>query len=53
MIRRRKVDAIRFSNRRLDRAIDKIGMPPRRHGRSRSFFDLFMDGVTMAPRRRR
>ena len=53
-MRTRKFDAIRFINRRLDRAIRQYGraVAPRRQSKRKSFFDTFMDEATGAPRRR-
>jgi hypothetical protein len=53
-MRKKKFDTIRFINRSLDRAIDKAGkaMAPRKQPRGRSFFDIFMDEATGAPKRR-
>jgi hypothetical protein len=52
-MRKKKFDAIRFINRNLDRAIRKYGraVAPRRQSKTKSFFDLFMDEATGAPRR--
>lgn len=48
---RRKFDSIRFVNRTLDRGLRSVGLWPGRRQRGRSFFDLFMDEITGAPRR--
>jgi hypothetical protein len=54
-MRKKKFDAIRFVNRGLDRAIRQYGRavaPRRPSSKTRSFFDMFMDEATGAPRRR-
>jgi hypothetical protein len=54
MQRKRKFDTIRFVNRSLDRATRAYGraIAPRPQRKSRSFFEVFMDEITGAPRRR-
>ena len=54
MRRKRKFDSVRFINRSLDRATRAYGraIAPRRQRKGRSFFDIFMDEITGAPRRR-
>ncbi len=55
-MRRKKFDTIRTVNRFLNRAIDRYGraVAPRRQRprRRSSFFDIFMDEITGAPKRR-
>jgi len=53
MRRRRKFDTIKLINRALDRAIDRMSMPPRRQPKGRDLFSIFMDAATGAPKRRR
>jgi hypothetical protein len=45
-------DVIRIISRALDRAINKAGwaMTPRKQPNGRSFFDLFTDEATAAPK---
>jgi hypothetical protein len=50
-VRRRKFDSIRYVNRVLDGGLRTLGMWPDAPRRGRSFFDLFMDEITGAPRR--
>jgi hypothetical protein len=54
MRRKKKFDAIRTINRGLDRAIRAYGrsVAPRRRPKTKSFFDMFMDEATCAPKRR-
>ena len=53
-MRRKKFDAIRTINRGLDRAIRAYGraVAPPRQPKRKSFFDIFMDEATGAPKRR-
>ena len=52
---KKKVDVIRTVNRNLDKTIRSYGnaVAPRPQRKTRSFFDVFMDEVTVAPKRRR
>jgi hypothetical protein len=53
-MRKRKFDAIRTINRSLDRLTYRYAkaVAPRKPRRSRSFFEIFMDEITAAPKRR-
>jgi len=53
MARRRKIDPLKLFDRFLTKTFDKVVMPRRRPRRGSSFFDMFMDEITHAPRRRR
>jgi hypothetical protein len=54
MARRCKFDSLKLVDRFLSKTFDKVVMPRRRPPRRwSSFFDMFMNEITLAPRRRK
>lgn len=51
-MKRRYFEVLDLYQRPLSRAIDRLSFAPRQETKARSFFDVFMDDITWAPRRR-